>query len=114
LARRAPATEREAEDIVAIQGTIDVELEDAAVAVRRQAAFQGYAFAEDESTPKLLVFKKGASAFSWGSKMVVVLSVVSDSETRITITSKQSWALLDWGRGKRAGHKLLVGVDAKS
>jgi hypothetical protein len=98
---------------VAIQGTIDVSVDDAAVAVRRQAAFQGYAFAEGESTPKLLVFKKGASGYSWGSKMVVALGAVSPGETRITITSKESWALLDWGRGKRAAHKLLDGVAAK-
>jgi hypothetical protein len=65
-----------------------------------------------ESTPKLLVFKKGSSVFL-GSKMVVVLSVVSDSNTRITII-QQSWALFDWGRGKRAGHKMLAGLDAKS
>jgi hypothetical protein len=99
---------------VAIQGTIDESLEDAAVAVRRQAAFQGYAFADGESTPKLLVFKKDSSAYSWGSRMVVELSSVTESQTLITITRKESRALLDWGRSKRAAHKLLDGVGAKA
>ena len=78
---------------MAIQGTIDESLEDAAVAVRRQAAFQGYAFAEGESTPTLLVFTKDSSGYSWGSRMAVALSSVSESQTLITITRKESRAL---------------------
>ena len=97
---------------MAIQGRLNEPLDDAAVAVRRQAAFQGYAFAEGESAPKLLVFKKGSSAYSWGSRMVVALGAVSESETRITITCKES-GLLDLGRGKRTAHKLLDGVGAQ-
>jgi hypothetical protein len=99
---------------VAIEGTIDESLEDTAVAVRRQAAFQGYAFAEGESTPALLVFKKDSSGYSWGSRMAVELSSVSETRTRITITRKESRALLDWGRSKRAAQKLLDGVGAKA
>ena len=99
---------------MATQGTLDESLEDAAVAVRREAGFQGYALDEGESTPQMLVFKKGSSAFSWGSRMVVALSVVSPGETRITVTSRQSRALVDWGRSKRAAQRLLDGVGAKS
>ena len=46
--------------------------------------------------------------------MVVSLSAVSDSETLIMITPKETRALLDWGRGKRAAHRLLAGIDAKT
>ena len=97
-----------------IEGTIDESIEDAAVAVRRQAAFQGYAFAEGESTPTQLVFKKDSSAYSWGSRMVVTLSSLSENQTRVSIARQEKRALRDWGRSKRAANKLLAGIGAKA
>jgi hypothetical protein len=96
-----------------VQGTLGQPLEDAVVAARQSAAMQGYALLEGESTPKLLVFKKGASAFSWGSQLSVAFHVVSETETGVTITADETWAIFDWGRGTRAARKLLGALGAK-
>jgi hypothetical protein len=99
--------------VATVQGTLDQSLEDAVVTARQTAAMQGYALLEGQSTPKLLVFKKGASAFSWGSQLTVAFHVVSETETGMTITADETWAIFDWGRGTRAARKLLDTLGAK-
>ena len=96
-----------------MQGTLGQPLEAAVVAARQSAAMQGYALLEGQSTPKLLVFKKGTSAFSWGSQLSVAFHVVSETETGVTITADETWAIFDWGRGTRAARKLLGALGAK-
>ena len=96
-----------------VQGTLDQPLEDAVVAARQTAAMQGYALLEGQSTPKLLVFKKGTSAFSWGSQLSVAFHVVSETQTGVTITADETWAIFDWGRYSRAARKLLAALGAK-
>jgi hypothetical protein len=59
------------------------------------------------------VFKKGASAFSWGSKLTVSLAAHSPAETRLTVTTHERWAIADWGRGTRAAHRLLDALGAR-
>jgi hypothetical protein len=95
-----------------LEGTLAQPLEAAEETTRRVAAGQGYALAEGESSPDTLVFKKGVSLLSWGSKLTVELSVAGPSETRLTVTSDETFALTDWGRGKRSAQRLLEGIGA--
>ena len=96
-----------------IPATLAQPLEEATATTRRVAGEKGYSLAEGESGPSSLVFKKGASALSWGSKLTVSLAAHSPTETRLTVTTHETWALADWGRGKRAAHRLLDALGAK-
>ena len=96
-----------------VQGTLDQPLEDAAVATRRAAGSQGYSIREGESAPNVLVFKKESTRFSWGSQLTVVLSSISPTQTRLTITTKEKWALAEWGRGRHAARRLLDEMGAQ-
>jgi hypothetical protein len=49
-----------------VHGTVEQPLEEASNSTRGVAASQGYTLAEGQDEPNVLVFKKGASAFSWG------------------------------------------------
>ena len=40
------------------------------------------------------------------------LEAASEASTRITITTKETFSLTDWGRGKRAAQRLLGAVGA--
>ena len=100
--------------MAALTGTLDQSLEEAIAAVRRVAAGQGYSFAEAESGPNLLVFKKGASAFSWGSRIRVNFEATSPTQTRLFVATKETWAIADWGRGNRAAHRLLEALGANA
>ena len=52
-----------------LHATLAQLLEDSHSATRRAAAALRYALAEGESTPYLLVFKKGVALFSLGSQL---------------------------------------------
>ena len=54
-----------------VHGTVEQPLEEASNSTRAVAASQGYSLAEGQGEPNVLVFKKGASAFSWGSQLTV-------------------------------------------
>ena len=54
-----------------------------------------------------LVFNKGMSAFSWGSELRVHLQPISDTETRLTVSTAQTMAIIDWGRGKRTAQAAV-------
>ena len=57
--------------------------------------------------------KKGISALSWGSRTAVDLEDIGASRTRITVTTRESFAITDWGRGKRRAKQLLDAVGAQ-
>ena len=99
--------------MASLQATLDQPIEDARVATRRVAGEQGWALAEGESHDDSLVFKKGVKAFSWGSKITVQLQASSERETRLTLTTGETFALTDWGRGRRAATRLLEGLGAR-
>ena len=83
-----------------IHGTLDQPIDEA---TRRSAAWpaeHGYAIAEGLGPPNVLVFKKGASLWSWGSQVSVELAPTSPSSTRLTVTTGETFAITDWGRGK--------------
>lgn len=95
-----------------VQGTLDQPVEDAKAAARRAAAGQGYALDEGKGGPFMLVFTKGGSAFSWGSELTVELAAPSPSETRVTVSIEENWAITDWGRSRRAARRFLDAMGA--
>jgi hypothetical protein len=96
-----------------VQGTLDQPLADAVTATRSVAGDQGYALAEAECGPQHLVFKKGVTAVSWGSQFTVTFEAVSPTQTVLTVSTHETFAITDWGRGKRASHRLLDALGAK-
>ena len=96
-----------------VVGTLDQPLEEAKASVRSAAAREGYSIAEAESYATKLVFHKGTSGFSWGSHISVDLEETSPSQTRLEVTTGDTMALTDWGRGGRAARKLLDAVGAQ-
>ena len=68
--------------------------------------------AEGLGPPNVLVFKKGASLWSWGSQLSFELAPASPSSSRLTVTTGETFAITDWGRGKRAAQKLLTALGA--
>jgi hypothetical protein len=97
-----------------VSGTLDQPVAEAGADTRRVAAEQGWAWAQGESTDDTLVLKKGTSAFSWGSKLIVHLAATAPSTTRLTISTHETFALIDWGRGRRAAQRLLDGIGART
>jgi hypothetical protein len=95
-----------------MHGTIDKPLEDVSDAVRSAAANEGYSPAE-ESGPYTLVFRKGSSGFGRGSRLTVQLRAPSASQTDVTVSVEQNWAITDWGRSRRAARHLLEKAGAQ-
>ena len=97
-----------------VHAHLDEPLDEAATTLRQIAGEQGWALAEGESSPPgSLIFKKGISPTSWGSKITVGLEPAAESETKLTFTTKQTWSITDWGRGRRQVGKLLDAVGAE-
>ena len=96
-----------------VEGTIDKPVGETIAQTRTVAAAHGYSVAEGQSQPDALVFTKGVSMFSWGSKLTVTFVETSPTQTRLTISTSETFALTDWGRGKQAAIKLLDAVRAK-
>jgi hypothetical protein len=96
-----------------VEGTIDRPVGDTIAQTRTEAASHGYSLAEGQSQPDALIFTKGVSMFSWGSKLNVTFAENSPTQTKVTITTSETFALTDWGRGKRAAAKLLEAIGAR-
>jgi hypothetical protein len=95
-----------------LHGTVDQPLEDANITTRRVAFEQGWAWNELDSSPSVLEFRKGVSAFTFGSHITVELEDASASQTRITVSSRPV-AVTDFGRGHKAAEDLLQGLAAR-
>ncbi len=85
---------------------------DAAIAVRRAAGELGWTFDENQSSAETLVFKRGASGYSWGAEYRVRISPNDNATSLLVVETTQKFSLLDWGRGKRAAHRLFEAVGA--
>ena len=96
----------------ALHGTVDQPLEDASFTTRRVAFEQGWAWNELDSSPSVLEFRKGVSAFKFGSHLTVELEDASASQTRITVSSRPV-AVIDFGRGHKAAEDLLQRLAAR-
>ena len=97
-----------------VEGTIDKPVGETIAQTRTVAAAHGYSVAEGQSQPDALVFTKGVSMFSWGSKLTVTFQETSPAQTKLTISTSETFALTDWGRGQRAAVKLLDAVGVPS
>ena len=96
-----------------VHAKMDRPPDEASTAIRRQAAALGYALAEGQSGPGLFVFTKGVTLFSLGSKLTVKVEPEKKNGTYLTVTTDESFAISDWGRGRRAALKLLDPVGAR-
>ena len=61
-----------------------------------------------------MVFVKGMSLMSWGSKLVVEVQPAGPAATTLTITTKETFALFDWGRGTRTARRLITALGARA
>jgi hypothetical protein len=95
-----------------VTGTLDRPLEESMAATRDVAARQGYSLAEGQGGSNELVFKMGAKLWSWGSQLMIRFDEVSPSQTRLLIQPGETFAVTDWGRGKRAAVRLLDALGA--
>lgn len=96
-----------------VHATLNQAPKEAATSIRRQAAALGYSLAEGQSGPGLFVFTKGVTLFSWGSSLTVKVEPDPKTRTHLTVTTHESFAISDWGRGKRAADRLLDAVGAQ-
>src|SRR4051794_4452032 len=93
---------------------LDQPIQQAGDALQQAATAQGWQLDPHGSGINLLVFKKGMTAFSWGSSVKVALQPgETPAQTRMTVTTSETFALTDWGRGKRAVERLLAAVGAR-
>jgi hypothetical protein len=97
-----------------VRAHLDEPRDQAAARLRQAAADQGWSVLEGNSGDGQLVFRKGASAFSWGSQITAGFDGQPDSETRLVFTTKESFAITDWGRGRRQVRKLLAALGAET
>jgi hypothetical protein len=96
----------------AVRGVTSASVEQTSDALRKAASAQGYTLAEGESQqPTVLVFKKGVTLVSWGSELRATLAS-EGSSTSVTFTAGETFAITDWGRGKRAATRLLTAIGA--
>jgi len=100
-------------DVATVRATLSGTPEETSKVLRRAAGDLGYTLAEKQSElPTHIVFKKGVTAFSWGSELRVTLTAASASSTAITVTTGEVFAITDWGRGNKAAMRLLDAVGA--
>jgi hypothetical protein len=96
-----------------MQGTIELPTDQAGAAVQRWAADNGYSVDPAASGPMHVVLRKGMTAMSWGSAMTVAFQAVQPTQTVLQVTTKETMALTDWGRGKRAIQRMFEAIGAQ-
>ncbi|MGH1562848.1 hypothetical protein [Mumia sp. DW29H23] len=97
-----------------VQAVVNQPPAAAVEALRMAAARQGWAYDLARSEPWLEAFRKGASAFSWGATMTVqVVPGASPTETVFRFTTSESFAITDWGRGRRAVQRLVQSLGGR-
>jgi hypothetical protein len=98
--------------VAVVEGWLNQPLPGAMQAMRWAAANAGYALAEAQCGPTWLSFKKGVTLWSWGSQLSMAFMPTGPAGTRITVTTSETFAITDWGRGKRATRRLFDAVGA--
>ena len=98
--------------VAVVEGWLNQPLPGAMQAMRWAAANAGYALAEAQCGPTWLSFKKGVTFWSWGSQLSMAFMPTGPASTRITVTTSETFAITDWGRGKRATRRLFDAVGA--
>jgi hypothetical protein len=91
-----------------VHGTLDLSLVEASLRTQYVAEDEGWALVE--SGTDMLVFKKGTSLRSWGSKLTIEFDFSSPSETLVTVSVDET--VDAYGRGSRAANRLLDLIGA--
>jgi hypothetical protein len=86
-----------------VHGTLNVSLAEANLRTQNVADVEGWTLVE--SGMDELVFKKGVSRRSWGSRLTVAFDASSPTETRVTIWAEDTVSA--FGRDGRAARRLL-------
>lgn len=95
-------------------GDVAASVDEAMASFRRAAAANGLTLDEAASSATSLTFKKSIKLFSWGSTVVADFEPVDEQQTRISIATRETYAISDWGRGRRLANTLLADVSASS
>ena len=82
-------------------------IDDAKSSARRAAADNGLTLDEAASTDSSLTLKKSAKPWSWGSTVVMDFEDVGDGKTQVSVSTQETFAATDWGRGREARNKLF-------
>jgi hypothetical protein len=98
---------------VRAEGIVAEPLDDAMDSARRVATRYGLALDEGASTGQSLTFKQGVKLWSWGSTIVMDFESLQSAETRVRISTNETFAITDWGRGKRLARSILDGLAAR-
>ena len=94
-------------------GTVAQTLDETMVATRRVAAANGLTLDEAASSDRSLTFRKSIKVWSWGAKVVIDFEPIDPTETRVSISTQETFAISDWGRGRRLATNILDGLAAK-
>jgi hypothetical protein len=95
------------------QRNFNARLEQTSEAMRKAAGEDGWSLTESESqAPNFLTFKRGISIFSWGSKLTVTLRDDGEEGTHALVSTSETLALTDWGRGRRAADRFFDRAEA--
>lgn len=94
-------------------GTVAQPVDDAMDSARRVAADHGLTLDEASSDQTSLTFRKSIKAWSWGSRIVMDFEPIEPTGTRVSIATQETFALSDWGRGRRLANAILDGLAAE-
>jgi hypothetical protein len=87
-------------------------LDEAKATARRAAADIGLTLDEGASTDTSLTFKKSVKLYSWGSTVTMDFDDAGDGTTQVSVSTKETFAISDWGRGRRLANSLFEGMGA--
>ena len=93
-------------EMASVQGTIAQPEPRRARRSSASPAQQGYALSPGECGDGWIVFNKSMTAFSC-APAPRALPADRAGETRLTVSTGETFAVTDWGRGKRAARRLL-------
>lgn len=94
------------------EATLHESLDDAATSVRESAEVLRWRFDAARSTADSLWFTRAFSFTAGAVSLRVDLEEVGSGSTRLSMTTEQSWSLLDAGRGRGHLSRLITVVGA--
>jgi len=92
---------------------ISESIDDARASGRRAAADNGLSLDEAASSASSLTLKKSARPWSWGTTIVMDFEDLGDGTSQVSVTTQETFAATDWGRGKRLAHRLFDAMGAR-
>ncbi|MBD8058161.1 hypothetical protein IC607_04160 [Cellulomonas sp. JH27-2] len=95
-----------------VTGTFPLPVDQAASALTAAATQAGWVVDVHARHAGVLRLVKSVTAFSWGSQITVGFTPLGPTTTQTALTSTETLAITDWGRGKRAARRLLTAAGA--